>query len=62
VDIGTGAGRAVFAAALLHDFDKCMGIEILEGLHKASEPVAAPSGLVWRTGVGGWWIHCQPLP
>jgi hypothetical protein len=23
----------VFAAALLHDFDECVGIEILEGLH-----------------------------
>jgi hypothetical protein len=34
VDIGTGTGRPVFAAALLHDFSKCVGIELLEGLTK----------------------------
>lgn len=32
VDIGCGTGKPVFAAALLHDFDCCIGIEILEGL------------------------------
>ena len=33
VDIGCGSGRPVFAAALLHRFDKCIGIEILENLY-----------------------------
>ena len=33
VDIGSGSGRPVFAAALLHPFTKCVGIEILENLH-----------------------------
>ena len=28
VDIGSGAGKAVFAAALVHDWDHCVGIEI----------------------------------
>lgn len=32
VDIGCGTGKPVFAAALLHDFDCCIGIEILENL------------------------------
>ncbi|GLD97927.1 hypothetical protein PINS_up006624 [Pythium insidiosum] len=33
LDIGSGTGKAVFAAALAHDFDACFGIEILESLH-----------------------------
>jgi hypothetical protein len=28
-----------FGAALLHKFDDCVGIEILEGLHKLAEEV-----------------------
>jgi len=36
VDLGSGTGRGVFAAALLHNFDKCIGIEILQGLYQAS--------------------------
>ena len=32
-DLGSGTGKPVFAAALLHDFDRCVGIELLEGLH-----------------------------
>ena len=53
----TGTGKPVFAAALLHDFDRCVGIELLEGLHacalelqtrwdamrSASPPVLDPS-------------------
>jgi tRNA G46 methylase TrmB len=39
VDIGSGSGKAVFAAALLHKFDDCVGIEILEGLHNLAEEV-----------------------
>lgn len=34
MDVGTGTGRPVFAAALLHDFDRVVGIELLEGLSK----------------------------
>ena len=36
VDIGSGSGKAVFAAMLLHEFDKVMGVEILHGLHRLS--------------------------
>lgn len=36
VDLGSGSGRAVIAAALLFDLSRCVGIEILEGLHKQS--------------------------
>uniref|UniRef100_K3W8C8 Histone-lysine N-methyltransferase, H3 lysine-79 specific n=1 Tax=Globisporangium ultimum (strain ATCC 200006 / CBS 805.95 / DAOM BR144) TaxID=431595 RepID=K3W8C8_GLOUD len=32
-DLGSGCGKVVMAAALLHDFSQCCGIEILEGLH-----------------------------
>ncbi|KAH7491279.1 hypothetical protein PRIC2_013899 [Phytophthora ramorum] len=39
LDIGSGSGKAVFAAALLHDFDACYGIEVLEGLHAISHEV-----------------------
>ena len=36
VDFGSGTGKAVFAAALLHTFDRCIGVEILSNLHKAA--------------------------
>ena len=35
-DLGSGSGKAVFAASLLHDFSKCCGIEILSSLHALS--------------------------
>jgi len=31
-DLGSGTGRAVIAAALLHDFDWCYGIELMDSL------------------------------
>ena len=31
-DLGSGTGRAVIAAALLHDFDICVGIEVTNRL------------------------------
>lgn len=40
-DVGSGSGRGVFAATLLHNFDRAEGIEILTGLHTASEGVLA---------------------
>jgi hypothetical protein len=36
VDVGSGTGKPAFAAALLHDWDSCRGVEILSGLHGAS--------------------------
>lgn len=30
IDLGCGAGKAVFAAALLHRFGACIGVELLE--------------------------------
>ena len=35
-DLGSGTGKAVVAAALLHEFEYCRGIELLEGLFQAS--------------------------
>ncbi len=32
-DLGSGTGKAVFAARLTQDFTRCIGIEILQGLH-----------------------------
>lgn len=37
-DLGSGTGRVVMASHLLFDFKKCVGIELLQGLHdKACE-------------------------
>ena len=33
VDLGAGVGRPAFAAATLHPFESCVGIECLRGLH-----------------------------
>lgn len=35
-DLGAGTGKAVVAAAILHNFDQCIGFEILEGLFSVS--------------------------
>jgi hypothetical protein len=35
-DLGSGIGKPVIAAALLHNFEKCIGIETLEGLYTTS--------------------------
>jgi len=36
VDLGSGTGKPVLAAALLHEWDSCTGIELLHGLHEAA--------------------------
>ena len=36
VDVGSGCGKPVFAAALLHQWDHLLGIELLGGLHAAA--------------------------
>lgn len=60
VDLGSGSGKAVFAAALLHDFDAALGIELLHSLHAealkllerwardVSGHAATPRHLLWR--------------
>ena len=35
-DLGSGTGKPVIAAAILHNFDVCYGIEYLEGLYSVS--------------------------
>ena len=37
VDLGSGIGRDVIAAALLYDFEQARGIELLEDLHLEAE-------------------------
>jgi SAM-dependent methyltransferase len=36
-DLGSGTGKALFVARLTQDFSRCIGIEILEGLHQQAE-------------------------
>ena len=40
-DLGSGVGKGAVAAAILHNFDTCYGIEILEGLYTMSLDVVA---------------------
>lgn len=35
-DLGSASGKAVFAAALFFNFSKCIGIELLPGLHNTA--------------------------
>ena len=37
IDLGHGTGKGVLAACLMHRFEKCMGIELLESLYETSE-------------------------
>lgn len=39
-DLGSGTGKPVVAAAILHNFDVCYGIELLEGLYSVSLDLA----------------------
>ena len=36
-DLGSGSGKGVIAAALIHPFKKCIGIELLNSLYNISE-------------------------
>ena len=35
-DLGSGSGKAIIAATVLHNFESCCGIELLEGLYSMS--------------------------
>lgn len=37
VDLGSGSGKPIFAAALLHDWDELLGIEVCFVAHKTSK-------------------------
>jgi len=41
VDLGSGSGRGVLAAAALFPFSKLIGIEVLEGLHTVAAEIGA---------------------
>lgn len=45
-DLGSGTGKAVIAAACLHSFSTCVGVELLEGLHR----VALTHKATWDAG------------
>ena len=36
-DLGSGTGKPVLAAMILHDFTECVGVEYLEGLFSVSQ-------------------------
>jgi precorrin-6B methylase 2 len=36
-DLGSGSGKAVFAAALAFPFSRCCGVELLPGLHRLAQ-------------------------
>lgn len=40
-DLGSGTGKAVFTAALVHRFERCVGIELLESLHVCAQRLKA---------------------
>ena len=44
VDLGSGTGTMVFAAALYHDFTSVMGVEIQDDLHSAAKDVES----IWK--------------
>merc|ERR1711991_85382 len=53
VDLGSGVGKAVVAAALLHEFEFCKGIEIQEILYEESKRIQMEmslSGLGYNIG------------
>ena len=75
VDLGSGIGRGVLAAALLHNFSRCVGVELLQELHEAAlEParrfaelraaiLAAESGAMpnFNLVAGAVELHCGDL-
>jgi hypothetical protein len=38
-DLGSGTGKALFATRLVCDFSRCIGIEILQALHKQAAAI-----------------------
>jgi hypothetical protein len=38
-DLGSGSGKGVISAALLHSFHKCVGVELLQGLWDISQEI-----------------------
>lgn len=34
VDLGSGTGKGVIAGALMHEFEECIGVEILDDLYQ----------------------------
>lgn len=51
-DLGAGIGKPVIAAAVLHGFDYCIGIEILEGLYTTSQQIMQVYDNIGRTQLG----------
>ena len=62
-DIGSGAGRAVFAARFTGDYELCVGIELLNNLHQIAIGVhnrykkSCQQKLKWKTVA----FHCADL-
>lgn len=52
VDLGSGAGRVVYSAAMLRPFRKCVGIEMLASLHDIAVATAPEYSVVQRMWSG----------
>lgn len=46
-DLGSGSGKICIAAAILHNFEFCCGIELLEGLFSMSIDLNAAYGIYY---------------
>lgn len=55
-DLGSGSGRAVIAAALLHELSRCVGVEILQDLHAKASAVARRYDVAMRAALPH---HCS---
>lgn len=51
-DLGSGIGKPVIAAATLHGFDVCCGIELLEGLYTTSLQLVDRFNSFGKTALG----------
>lgn len=47
-DLGSGTGKAVLAAHMLHDFSRAVGVEVLDDLHQTAISVQSRFGREFR--------------
>lgn len=61
-DLGSGIGKPVFAAAFLHKFDSCIGIELLNNLHTIGMQVKTKyESMIESSGGVKVELHCGSI-
>lgn len=61
-DLGSGSGRAVFTARLMHDFEMCTGVELLPELHElANEVKSVYHETTTKLSFDAVSFHCQDI-